>query len=66
LPNASTLPSGKHYVIKDEGGNANNRNIILSFSISGQSIDGSSILTITSPYAAVNVYCDGTSKYFIY
>jgi hypothetical protein len=66
LPNASTLPSGKHYVIKDEGGNANNRNIILSCSVFGQSIDGSSILTITSPYAAVNVYCDGTSKYFIY
>jgi hypothetical protein len=66
LPNASTLPSGKHYVIKDEGGNANNRNIILSCSVPGQNIDGSSTLTITSPYAAVNIYCDGTSKYFIY
>ena len=66
LPNASTLPSGKHYVIKDEGGNANNRNIILSCSVSGQNIDGSNTLTITSPYAAVNIYCDGTSKYFIY
>ena len=66
LPNASILPSGKHYVIKDEGGNANNRNIILSCSVSGQKIDGSNTLTITSPYAAVNIYCDGTSKYFIY
>jgi hypothetical protein len=66
LPNASTLPSGKHYVIKDEGGNANNRNIILSCSVTGQKIDGSNTLTITSPYAAVNIYCDGTSKYFIY
>jgi len=66
LPNASTLPSGKHYVIKDEGGNANNRNIILSCSVFGQKIDGSNTLTITSPYAAVNIYCDGTSKYFIY
>lgn len=66
LPNASTLPSGKHYVIKDEGGNANNRNIILSCSVFGQTIDGNSSVIATSPYAALNIYCDGTSKYFIY
>lgn len=66
LPNATGLPSGKHYVIKDEGGNANNRNIILSCSVFGQTIDGAGDLTINSPYAALNVYCDGGTKYFIY
>jgi hypothetical protein len=66
LPNASTLPSGKHYVIKDEGGKANSKNIILSCSIAGQTIDGNSSVTANSPYAALNIYCDGTSKYFIY
>jgi len=66
LPNATGLPSGKHYVIKDEGGNANNRNIILSCSVFGQTIDGAGALTISSPYAALNVYCDGVANYFIY
>jgi hypothetical protein len=66
LPNGTGLPSGKHYVIKDEGGNANNRNIILSCSVFGQTIDGAGALTINSPYAALNVYCDGAGKYFIY
>jgi hypothetical protein len=66
LPNASTLPSGKHYVIKDEGGKADSKNIILSCSVVGQTIDGNSSVTANSPYAALNIYCDGTSKYFIY
>lgn len=66
LPNGMNLPSGKHYVVKDEGGNANNRNIILSCSVAGQTIDGSSSLTITSPYAALNVYCNGIGNYFVY
>jgi len=66
LPNASTLPNGKHYIIKDEDGNANVRNIIVSCSTVGQTIDGLSSVTINSPYSALNIYCDGTSKYFIY
>jgi len=66
LPNASTLPSGKHYVIKDEGGKADSKNIIVSCSVFGQTIDGASSVTANSPYAALNIYCDGTSKYFIY
>ena len=66
LPNASTLPNGKHYIIKDEDGNANVRNIIVSCSVVGQTIDGNSSVTANSPYAALNIYCDGTSKYFIY
>ena len=66
LPNASTLPSGKHYVIKDEGGKADSKNIIVSCSVFGQTIDGNSSVTANSPYAALNIYCDGTSKYFIY
>jgi hypothetical protein len=66
LPNASTLPSGKHYVIKDEGGKADSKNIIVSCSVFGQTIDGASSVTANSPYAALNIYCDGTSNYFIY
>ena len=66
LPNASTLPNGKHYVIKDEGGKADSKNIIVSCSVFGQTIDGVSSVTVNSPYAALNIYCDGTNNYFIY
>ena len=65
LPNASSLSNGQMYIIKDEGGEADTYNIIISCS-SGQTIDGASTVTIESPYAAVNVYCNGNDKYFIY
>jgi hypothetical protein len=66
LPNASSLSNGQMFIIKDEGGNANINTIILSCSINGQTIDGESTILIESPYSAVNLYCDGNSKYYIY
>jgi hypothetical protein len=65
LPNASSLSNGQMYIIKDEGGEAETYNIIVSCS-AGQTIDGSPSVTIESPYAAVNIYCNGLDKYFVY
>lgn len=66
LPNASTLSNGQIFIIKDEGGMADTYNIILSCSISGQTIDGELTLAIESPYSAINIYSNGNNKYFIY
>ena len=65
LPNASSLSNGQMYIIKDEGGGAETYNIIVSCS-AGQTIDGSPSVVIESPYAAVNIYCNGLDKYFVY
>jgi len=65
LPDASTLSNGQMYIIKDEGGEADIYNVIITCS-SGQSIDGSPSVTIESPYAAINIYCNGNNKYFVY
>ena len=66
LPNASSLSNVQMFIIKDEGGNANINTITLSCSINGQTIDGESTILIQSPYSAVNLYCDGNAKYYIY
>jgi hypothetical protein len=66
LPNASTLSNGQIFIVKDEGGMADTKNIILSCSISGQTIDGEGTITIESPYSAINLYSNGNNKYFIY
>jgi hypothetical protein len=66
LPNASTLSNGQVYIIKDEGGMADTKTITISCSVGSQTIDGSSTMIIESPYAAVNIYCNGLDKYFIY
>jgi len=66
LPNASTLSNGQVYIIKDEGGMADTKTITISCSVGSQTIDGSSTMIIESPYAAVNIYCNGLDKYYIY
>ena len=66
LPNASTLSNGQMFIIKDEGGMSDTYNIILSCSISGQTVDGEGTAIIESPYAAINLYSNGNNKYFIY
>lgn len=66
LPNASTLASGQVYIVKDEGGMADTKTITISCSVGSQTIDGNSTIIIESPYAAVNIYCNGLDKYFIY
>ena len=65
LPNASGSVSGRSYVIKDETGGAETNNIILN-AISGNTIDGETSITIESPYASLNIYTDGSTKWFIY
>ncbi len=66
LPNASTLSDGQIYVIKDEGGMADTKTILLSCSVTGQTIDGEQTVLIESPYSAINLYSNGNNKYFIY
>ena len=65
LPGAETLTNGQTFVIKDEAGNASSHTVTVSASGS-QTIDGSPNVRLESPFAAINVYSDGTSKYFIF
>ena len=66
LPDASTLSNGQTFVIKDETGNLSD-SIVVTLSATGdQTIDGSSTLSINKPSAAINIYTDGSTKYFIY
>lgn len=64
LPAASSLINGQTFSFKDEGGNANNRNIEIA-AAGSDTIDGQSSIILESPYAAVNIYTNGVSKYFI-
>ena len=65
LSPAENYQTGQYFTIKDEGGNANTFNITIIASGS-QTIDGQSSIILESPYAAINLYCDGASKFFIY
>jgi hypothetical protein len=65
LLNAAVLDSGQTYVVKDEGGNANNNNITIRTSGS-QTIDGQNLVILISPHASIQIYCNGADKYFIY
>jgi len=65
LPSAANYSAGQYFVIKDESGAAHTNNItILASGL--QTIDGNSSITLESPYAAVNIYSNGTDKFFIY
>ena len=65
LPNAANLENGQTYVVKDEGGVAHNNNITILASGS-QTIDGQNSVVLESPFASLQLYCNGTNKYFIY
>lgn len=65
LPSAGDYQSGQYFTVKDESGAANIKNITIRPSGS-QTIDGLAFVTLESPYSAVNIYSDGTSKFFIY
>ena len=65
LPAASGYSAGQFFTIKDEAGNADTNNITI-LTTGGQTIDGSTSIILESPHAAVNIYTDGTSKFFIY
>ena len=65
LPAANTLSSGQAFTIKDESGNANSFNIQINADGS-DTIDGRTSILLESPYSAVNLYTNGTDKFFIY
>ena len=65
LPSASLLLDGQTYVVKDEGGNANNNNITILAS-GAETIDGQNSIVLESPHASVQLYCNGSNKYFLY
>ena len=65
LPSASGFSAGQYFTIKDEAGNANTNNITVKTS-GDDRIDGETFFIIESPYGAVNIYSDGSSKFFIY
>jgi hypothetical protein len=65
LPNASTLQDGQSFVIKDEQGSAQTYNIKITAS-AADVIDGQSEILIESPYGAINLYTNGSDKFFIY
>ena len=65
LPSADDYSAGQHFTIKDESGAADIKNITILASGS-QTIDGRASIVLESPYAAVNIYSDGSSKFFIY
>ena len=65
FPAASGYSAGQFFTIKDEAGNANANNITI-LTTGAETIDGSTSIILESPHAAVNIYCDGSSKFFIY
>jgi len=65
LPSASVCLNGQSFIVKDEGGASHTHNIIISAS-STDTIDGVGALILESPYAAVNIYTNGSNKFFIY
>ena len=64
LPDASTLFNGQIMVIKDELENANQHTIQVAAQ-PNQFIENRQSITLSSPGSAINIYCDGTSKFFI-
>ncbi len=65
LPAAAGYSAGQHFTIKDEAGNANTNNITI-LATGAETIDGRTSIILESPYSAVNIYTDGSSKFFIY
>lgn len=65
LPSASDYSSGQNFVVKDESGNAHTNNITIRTQ-TGQTIDGENSIVLQSPFAAVNIYSNGSDKFFVY
>ena len=65
LPAASGFSSGANFIVKDEAGNANNFNITIR-TTGADKIDGATSIILNSDHAAVNLYTNGSDKFFIY
>ena len=64
LPAANTCINGQTFVIKDEGGAANDSPVNITVTGSN-TIDGRNTIVLQSPYASVQLYCNGLDKYYI-
>ena len=65
LPAANTCINGQTFIIKDEGGAANDSPV--NITVTGDdTIDGQNTIVLESPYASIQLYCNGVNKYFIY
>ena len=64
LPVATSMLDGQTIIVKDEGGSANANNITISGS-AADTIDGQNQVVLESPHASIQLYCNGTTKYFI-
>lgn len=65
LPDAATLSSGHAFIVKDEGGAAFANNITILASGS-QKINNSNTAVLEVPYSSIQLYCNGTSGFFIF
>tara|TARA_Y100000593_G_scaffold17072_1_gene34136 strand:- start:3503 stop:4882 length:1380 start_codon:yes stop_codon:yes gene_type:complete len=66
LPPAATTLAGQIYVIKDEGGAASTHSITILVGSPGETIDGIASVIIGTSYGGVSLYCDGSTKWFVY
>ena len=64
LPQSTNLLNGQTFVIKDEGGAANTYAVTITCS-AADLIDGQNEVVLQSPYASIQVYCNGSGKFFI-
>tara|TARA_Y100000034_G_scaffold136479_1_gene213169 strand:+ start:2814 stop:3803 length:990 start_codon:yes stop_codon:yes gene_type:complete len=65
LPPATNLLNGQAYVIKDEGGAVNSYFVTITCS-AADIIDGQNEVLLQSPYASIQIYCNGVGKFFVY
>ncbi len=65
LPSAGDYLSGQYFIIKDESGAANSKNITIIASGS-QTIDGENSVILESPYTSIQLYSNGVDKFHIF
>ena len=64
LPAATNLLNGQTFVIKDEGGAAHTYPVTIACA-GDDVVDGTNQVVLESPYASIQIYCNGIGKYFI-
>lgn len=65
LPNATLLPVGKYYWLKDESGSVTGLITIVLATTGGQTIDGAATKVINSAYGSLMVYGNGSNWFLI-
>jgi hypothetical protein len=65
LPQASAMLDGQTMIVKDEAGTSNVNHITISGS-SNDTIDGQNQVILESPFASIQLYCNGADKFFIF